>query len=172
MRTVVVAAFAAALAYSGPAAGADPFETARPMSTEDLEDVRAGFVDLNGVKFNFSVYTETLIDGDLKLSTGLSVQSHSAFSRSVIGDDYLISTSTFADDGVTLNLDQQTSIVHQINSDQIMNFVVTSASDQTIEQNTRIEITLQDFVNNQAAYANARTTLRLNQLLASSLTGG
>ncbi len=158
------------LALSTLTAGAARAEEAevwrRPLSDRVLNDIRGGFVTADGVTFVFGVSLQTFVNGQLALTSNLSVTGDGAPLRSVAAPDAgALSQSAHA---ALLTLGSgaaNTTLLQQLGGGGIQNVVSTSASNQVIAQNTNLNLTLAGFQQNQQVYQTGQIISNLTSQL-------
>lgn len=141
-----------------------PFDDLAPLPDKALAQERAGFLDVNGVQFSFGVLTQTFMNGDLGLSTELTVNGIDDVSRAVSGPGAALPDGLGASRAIA-SADGLTTLLQTITPSAIANVVSTSASNQDIRQSTSVALTLRGFQQNQAAYALQQTVSNLNSVI-------
>jgi hypothetical protein len=198
IRLAAVAALVAGFAAACPCI-AGPFEGAAPVGTATLESERAGFFTAAGVEFGFAATLQTMVDGQVALTTTLTLQDNGSVDQqtnvnpnleaalnagapgsttvtSVNGGQQLsavtgLDLSGVQGAGIVIKSNSGiTAVLNNIGANQFQNVVVNTANSQTITQNTAITVSLPAF---SAAQAGTQQIMNgLSNTLQFALTAG
>ena len=142
----------------------DDFRSATPLPAEDLTKVRAGFIDVNGVEFSYAVLVQTFVNGQLALSSQLTVDSVNDVT-STVSNAANPTPISVSDGASTTAANGATTVLQIIAPSQVVNVVATSANNQAIVQNTSISLYLQNYAQNENGYALAHALFNLTAAL-------
>lgn len=115
-----------------------------PLTDDELETQRGGFVMADGFVFDFAADLRTFIDGQLALESQLSL-SDGALSR----------VNAFA------TPDNATTVLHDFSDGQLLNVLINSANDRTFRQELNLSLTLPGFTDVQKGFDAARLGINL-----------
>jgi hypothetical protein len=144
---------------------------ANKVADGDLGGMRAGFFTAAGAQFDFGASVTTLVNGALALQstvnwtpTGVAVQQFS-------GSTPIASPTTEALGNQVSTLAGQTQVFSNLSNGQLQNFVVNSASNQNISQNTNVSLTIYNFTDwqNQLAQGSVASHLATDVMNAAGL---
>jgi hypothetical protein len=164
----ILIAFAIGLRLGTPAADAQSVETWRcPLTDAQLGAIRAGYLSLDGVTFEFAVTLQTFSAGQLVLASTLSVggapvQAGGA-SPVVAAPTSGGSTQIVIPSGST-----STTLIQTIGAGGVQNIIATNASNQQFSQNTNLTLQLAGFQQNQSQYLSQHLVSALSSQLAFS----
>jgi hypothetical protein len=197
IRLAAVAALVASFAAVSPCI-AGPFEGAAPVGPATLESERAGFFSAAGVEFGFAATLQTMVDGQVALTTTLTLQDNGSVDQqtnvnpnleaalnagapgttvtAVNGGQQLsaapgLDLSGVQGAGIVIKSDSGiTAVLNNIGANQFQNVVVNTANSQAISQNTAITVSLPAF---SAAQAGTQQIMNgLSNTLQFALTAG
>jgi hypothetical protein len=142
------------------------------MSDVELSLLRGGFFTAAGAQFDFGANVTTLVNGQVALHgtlnwtpTGLAVQQIAG--RSAVGvmqSDPLGLQATIQSG--------QTQVFNNFSNGQVQSFVINSANDQMISQNTNITLTVYNFGEWQGDITRNMISSRLaSEVMSSSALG-
>jgi len=179
---------------------AGPFEGVGPVGPATLDSERAGFFTAAGVEFGFAATLQTMVDGQVALTTTLTLQDNGSVDQqtnvnpnleaalnagapaggttvtSVNGGQQLsaatgLDLSGVQGAGIVIKSNTGiTAVLNNIGANQFQNVVVNTANSQTITQNTAITVSLPAF---SAAQAGTQQIMNgLSNTLQFALTAG
>jgi hypothetical protein len=126
---------------------------AQPLATEDMAEMRAGFIDPSGLIFSFGVNVQTQIDGALMYVRSLVLQADPAGQLTATANTQLLSQNLPA--GVTANIinngggvqvtdkNGNTTIVNQTANGALANIIMNTANNRNVTQTMNIDLVLQ-----------------------------
>lgn len=143
--TSVPTLFAATLALAAP----DPFAGLAPLDRAELADHRGGMM-INGIPMDFAVVIRTTVEGAVAqgLQTLLTVNDRGGLASATttaIGDTSTATLTPTANGGMSLNLPSGTTILHQIQADQIQTLIANTKSDVSLNHRTEVNVDLPGF---------------------------
>jgi hypothetical protein len=172
----------------------------RPVSDDELSQMRGGFFTAAGAQFDFGASVQTLVNGELALQTNLQWTPAGAVIQQLQGLGAPISAqaanavaSNLANAGIaTPGVDMQTGtpmvvsgvqipgaggltqVFANIGDGRIQNVILNSASGQDITQNTNITMTIYNFAawQQQVAQHMLSGQLASDMLAASGVSAG
>ena len=197
IRLAAVATLVASFAAVCPCI-AGPFEGAAPVGPATLESERAGFFTAAGVEFGFAATLQTMVDGQVALTTTLTLQDNGSVDQqtnvnpnleaalnagapgttvTAVNGGQQLSAATGLDlsgvqgAGIVIKSDSGiTAVLNNIGANQFQNVVVNTANSQAISQNTAITVSLPAF---SAAQAGTQQIMNgLSNTLQFALTAG
>ena len=197
IRLAAVATLVASFAAVCPCI-AGPFEGAAPVGPATLESERAGFFSAAGVEFGFAATLQTMVDGQVALTTTLTLQDNGSVDQqtnvnpnleaalnagapgttvTAVNGGQQLSAATGLDlsgvqgAGIVIKSDSGiTAVLNNIGANQFQNVVVNTANSQAISQNTAITVSLPAF---SAAQAGTQQIMNgLSNTLQFALTAG
>lgn len=131
-------------------AAGDPFAGLAPLDHADLADHRGGMM-INGIPMDFAVVVRTTVEGAVAqgLQTLLAVNDRGGLASATttaIGDTGGGATLTpTANGGMTMSLPSGTTILHQVQADQVQALIANTKSDVSLNHRTEINVDLPGF---------------------------
>lgn len=143
--TSVPTLLAAALSVAAP----DPFAGLAPLDHTELADHRGGMM-INGIPMDFAVIIRTTVEGAVAqgLQTMLTVNDRGGLgsaTTTAIGDNSSATLTSTANGGMSLNLPTGTTILHQVQADQIQALIANTKSDVSLNHRTEVNVDLPGF---------------------------
>lgn len=139
----------------------DPFAGLAPLEQTELADHRGGMV-INGIPMDFAVVVRTTVEGAVSrgLQTLLTVNDRGGLASATttpIGDTTGATLAPTATGGTSLSLPTGTTILHQVQADQIQTLIANTKSDVSLNHRTDINVDLPGFQSlSQTWYGNNR----------------
>jgi hypothetical protein len=172
MKRRVIGLMAASLVLL-PAAG-----WAEPLSDAELGQVRAGYINAQGMQFSLTATMQSYLDGTAVLRSTMTMND-SGISTTQQADASALPLSAASSAGLNLGAETASNgavvkdasggvaFIHNLSSEQFANVVVSNASGHDIAQNTDITLYVPnlDTVQQNASFAGLATRLQdtLNQ---------
>ncbi len=144
-------ALAAICACASPrAATAAPDRNRLAISDEELGDLRGGFLDANGLAFDFGARVRTFVNGALALQTELVWTPAGALSTTSLSDEVAGITGpagatigqALSDAAASAGFTTGAVVVQRVQNGLPQNFVFNAASNQNIRQEIDVTITM------------------------------
>lgn len=151
------------LAAAASLAAADPFAGLTPLEPVELADRRGGMM-INGIPMDFAVVVRTTVEGAVAqgLQTMLAVNDRGGLAgatTTAIGDTSGATLTPTSNGGLTLAVPDGTTIIHQIQSDQVQALIANTKSGVSLNHRTEINVDLPGFnALTQTWYGNNRAT--------------
>jgi hypothetical protein len=165
LRLLVLAAWLASpVAAQTIAQSAPPPQQLQALPDADLDDSRGGFTILGGQELSFSAVMRSYVDGRLVLESRLLVGDEGRVQSSTGSGEPLAASTidALAAEGLTLGSiveggavyvsdDRRTVFVQRATDGQIANFLVNTASQRDLRQETALTLDLPGFEVTQSA---------------------
>lgn len=137
------------LAAAASLAAADPFAGLAPLDHAELADRRGGMM-INGIPMDFAVVVRTTVEGAVSqgLQTLLTVNDRGGLASATttaIGDSNGATLTPTANGGMALSMPSGTTILHQVQADQIQALIANTKSDVSLNHRTEVNIDLHGF---------------------------
>jgi hypothetical protein len=149
------------LATAMTLAASDPFAGLAPLDHAELAEHRGGMM-INGIPMDFAVVVRTTVEGAVAqgLQTLLRVNDQGGLASATttpIGDTGGASVKPTANGGMVLSLPTGTSILHQVQAEQVQTLIANTKSNVNLNHRTEINVDLPGFnALTQTWYGNSR----------------
>jgi hypothetical protein len=156
----------------------------RRVSDSELSDMRGGFFEANGAKFDFAANVQTLVNGELALQSTVNWTPNGVAAQTIYGAipnavpiaaaelaKITGGDSNAASSGLRiLNASGKTDVIANITAGQVQNVLMNAADNQTITQNTSVMLTIYNFAAWQQQIAQHQVSSQLSSdMLAAGL---
>ncbi|HLO77339.1 MAG TPA: hypothetical protein VK196_12865 [Magnetospirillum sp.] len=143
--TTVPTILAAAMALAAP----DPFTGLAPLEQAELGDHRGGMM-INGIPMDFAVVIRTTVEGAVAqgLQTTLKVNDQGGLASAAtttIGDSTGAAVTPTTNGGMALSLPSGTTILHQVEANQIQSLIANTRNDVSLNHRTVVNVDLPGF---------------------------
>lgn len=158
------------IALAAGALLASPVGAADPLSDQELDANRGGFILVDGWTLDFGAVIKSYVNDELVLRTDVTLSSaglqgvQTGAAPAALPDGLLsslaaagVNLSGLSGGTATVSADGATAFIHQFGDGQITNFLVNTGSDRTLRQETELTLTLPGFQDVQAAMTQALT---------------
>ncbi|MGH6985689.1 MAG: hypothetical protein ACRED9_02460 [Caulobacteraceae bacterium] len=166
---IFLACLAASLLTAGGASAA------QKLDDQQLSDVRAGFLSAGGFNFDFGATVSTYLDGTMILRSTLAYTPQGAVTAQTGGAGGPLSAAQNNALGLgTLSKGSyaatdktgQAVALQSLSSSSVLNMLIFTGSNQTVQVNTAITLTLHDFPQLQQNAATTQFVTGLESALA------
>ena len=165
-RTVAAFAAIAALALvSMGSAHADEFDAA-PLSADELQDMRGGFLLPTGIEAQFGAVARTFSDGALILETHFTWTPDGTLRENVVAASSLLPSASMPGGFTLQDANGVTQFAHQVDALGVRNMLLNQADNRDFRVETQLTVTLPDFAATQLAISHSLLALRLSDDLA------
>jgi hypothetical protein len=154
----------------------------KPLDDAALAEMRGGFFMAGGAQFDFGASVRTLVNGQLALESNVQWTAGGAVTQQVTGSGTVpIPSAQLAGlfggsanpgmDGVTIpSPSGSTAVLTNLASGQVQNVLLNSASNQTVVQNTNVQLTVYNLPQLQQQARQQLLSMRLaNDVIAAGL---
>lgn len=173
MNTFAAAAATALIVLVGRPAKTDDLP-AGPIADSELDDMRGGWMVADGIQFGFGAVLQTTVNGQLALQTQVTWTEAGPQVTQQLGSGVVKGTDGagaitgldqqgFTPDQIALLNDGATALIQKVTGGTVQNIVLNTASGQTIEQSTQLQLTLPGFAQTQQAFEQNLAMLHLMQ---------
>lgn len=168
-RTLIVAAM---LAVAGVGAAHAQQAASQPLSMDELEGLRGGYVTVDGVTFDFGANVRTYVSGELALETRLGMTPDGLTTEVTQSGQPGV---TYLPGGAGLEIRDATGVTTVSNgllSGQLRSVITNTGNDRDVRQNVDVQLTLPGFDMIQRNIDVARLASSLNAEVGLALSGG
>lgn len=164
--------FVCVAAFSAPAHAVEL--NAAPLSAEELDELRGGFMLPSGVEAELGAVARTFSNGELILETHVSWAEDGVRSLQVYASDVLTGAGDALDQGFSLSdADGVTLLAHQADEGAFRNVLLNEANNRDLRIETQLTITLPGFTDVQQDFRASLLAFRLHdELNTAMLLGG
>lgn len=175
LRACIPVATALAITLSPFSARSAGWDEAAKVSDSELADQRGGYLQADGVSFDFGAVMQTTVNGQVIAQTVLNWTSAGAtVSQQIVAKAATTLTQAGAPagtglspqasvaDGISVSA-QQTALLQQISSNGLQNVIANAANNQAINQSLTVTLTLLHGAQLQSLAALQNLARSLNQ---------